>query len=82
MAEARMSDESLDGSQAKSQPAEKDIELVSLLDGEEDDESIEQDILDAKEARKEFEQGRCIPHEEVKRRYIHDMASRVDRQGT
>ena len=82
MAEARMSDESLDGSQAKSQLAEKDIELVSLLDGEEDDESIEQDILDAKEARKEFEQGRCIPHEEVKRRYRHDMASRVDRQGT
>lgn len=71
MAEARTSDGSLDGSQAESRPAETDMELASLLDGEEDDESIEQDILDAKEARKEFEEGRCTPHEEVKRRYRH-----------
>jgi len=82
MTASRMSDESLDGPQAKSPPAEMDVELVSLLDGEEDDESIEQDILDAKEARKEFEEGRCIPHEEVKRGYMHDMERRVDGQGT
>ena len=47
MTEARTPGESPDGPQAKSPPAEMDAELASLLDGDKDDESIEQDILDA-----------------------------------
>lgn len=34
-----------------------------------EDENLWQDILDAKEAKKEFEEGRCVPHEKVKQRY-------------
>ena len=78
MTAARMSDESMDEPKAEDQAIGTDVELVSLLDGEDDDETVERDILDAKEARKESREGRCIPHEEVKRRHKHGMENRVD----
>ena len=38
-----------------------------VLDDVEDERSAERHILDATEARKELAEGRCVPHEEVKR---------------
>ena len=38
-----------------------------VLDDVEDERSAGQYILDAKEARKELAEGRCVPHERVRR---------------
>lgn len=70
MAEIRVSDESMEGwGSYKSHPGETVEEMVNrMLDWAEDGGSAERGLLDAREARKEFTGGRCVPHEEAGRR--------------
>ena len=50
-------------------PGEDMEQMINrVLDLAEDENLWEQDALDAEEANKEFEEGRCVPHE-VKQRY-------------
>ena len=70
MATIRVSDESMERWEPyKSHPVETVEEMVNrVLDWAENEGSAERDLLDAREARKEFAEGRCVPHEGVKRR--------------
>ena len=67
----RVSDESLARWESHKRHPEETVEdaINRMLDRLEDEEFVEQDLLDADEARKELAEGRCVPHEEVKRRY-------------
>ena len=67
----RVSDESLARWEShKNRPEEAAEDAINrMLDRLEDEEVVEQDLRDADEARKELSEGRCVPHEEVKRRY-------------
>lgn len=50
-------------------PGEDMEQMINRVLDLAEDENLWQDILDAKEAKKEFEEGRCVPHEKVKQRY-------------
>ena len=70
MATIRVSDESMGRWESNRRPGETVEEMINrILDDIEDERSAEQYILDAKEARKELAEGRCVSHEEVKRMY-------------
>ena len=44
-------------------------DLVNRMLDEVEDARFAEDLADAEEARKDFAAGRCVPHDEVKRRY-------------
>ena len=50
-------------------PGEDMEQMINRVLDLAEDENLWQDILDAKEAKKEFEEGRCVPHEKAKQRY-------------
>ena len=68
LATIRVSEESIGRWESNRRPGETMEEMINrVLDDIEDERSAEQYILDAKEARKKLAEGRCVPHEEVKR---------------
>ena len=67
MATIRVSGESMGRWESNRRPGETMEMINRVLDDIEDERSAEQYILDAKEARKKLAEGRCVPHEEVKR---------------
>ena len=70
MATIHVSDESMGRLESNIRPGEDMDQMINrVLDRIEDGDLLEQDILDAEEAKKEFEEGRCVPHEKVKQRY-------------
>ena len=70
MATIRVSDESMGRLEPNIRPGEDMDQMINrVLDLAEDENLSEQDVLDAEEAKKEFEEGRCVPHEKVKQRY-------------
>ena len=65
-----VSEESMGRWESNRRPEETVEEMINrVLDDAEDERSAEQYILDAKEARKDLAEGRCVSHEEVKRMY-------------
>ena len=69
MATIRVSDESMRRLRSNIRPGEDMEQMINRVLDLAEDENLWQDILDAKEAKKEFEEGRCVPHEKVKQRY-------------
>ena len=69
MATVRVSDESMRRLESNIRPGEDMEQMINRVLDLAEDENLWQDILDAKEAKKEFEEGRCVPHEKVKQRY-------------
>ena len=68
LATIRVSEESMARWEANRRPGETVEEMINrVLDDVEDERSAGQYILDAKEARKELAEGRCVPHEQVRR---------------
>lgn len=68
LATIRVSEESMARWESNRRPGETVEEMINrVLDDIEDERSAGQYILDAKEARKELAEGRCVPHEQVRR---------------
>ena len=66
----RVSGESVRRLESNIRPGEDMEQMINrVLDLAEDENLWEQDALDAEEAKKEFQEGRCVPHEKVKQRY-------------
>ena len=69
MATIRVSDESMGRLEPNIRPGEDMDQMINRVLDLAEDENLSQDVLDAEEAKKEFEEGRCVPHEKVKQRY-------------